>query len=127
MGWLNCNLNWTPPQTTYTVYFSKSYKSCNINYSIILLISRLPEDLLLCMKAIHEVPIIDSLVMRGLTPKNISLLNASGARGAPLGEITSASQSALGEASSHQIPSLHFINPVPLDAFILLTTLRYNS
>lgn len=37
-GLAKLHLNWAPPQKTCTVNFSKSYKSCNINYSIILLI-----------------------------------------------------------------------------------------
>lgn len=43
-GLAELHLNEAPPQTTRTVNFSKSYKLYNINYSIILLISRLPED-----------------------------------------------------------------------------------
>lgn len=37
-GLAELHLNQAPPQTTCTVNFSKFYKSCNINYSIILLI-----------------------------------------------------------------------------------------
>lgn len=44
-----------------------------------------------------------------------------------MGGITSAIQSALREASSHQIPSQCFINLVLCHVFILQTTFQYNS
>lgn len=50
-----------------------------------------------------------------------------GAGGAPTGGITSAIQSAPGEASWHHIPSQCFINLVLCDVFIPQTTFQYNS